>query len=78
MTAARTAEYCDLAAAASAAADDDTASRRRTLHRLRRELRRIARRDYFAAAGRDTARATLEELGERDARRDDVATRGGG
>lgn len=36
--------------------------RKRTLARLRRELRRIRRRDYFPAPGREAAAAAVEAL----------------
>lgn len=36
----------------------------RTLARLRRELRRIGRRDYFPGAMRDRARGAVEALGQ--------------
>jgi hypothetical protein len=35
----------------------------RTLARLRRELRRVSRRDYFPGAMRDRARTAVEALG---------------
>ncbi|MGN6187896.1 MAG: Chromate resistance protein ChrB [Conexibacter sp.] len=48
---------------ASAAASSPSADRR-TLARLRRELRAIGRRDYFAAPERKQATAALEALAE--------------
>lgn len=38
--------------------------RKRTLGRLRRELRRVRRRDYFGAPGRPAAAAAVESLGD--------------
>jgi hypothetical protein len=62
-------EYSDLAGKARAAAAMPPGQRKRTLARLRRELRRIRRRDYFPVEGREqaagaveTLAATLEEL----------------
>ena len=60
MAAARRDEYrvvIDQAAAADAAPE---AERTRTIRRLRDELRRIQRRDYFPPAERDTARQAVE------------------
>ena len=49
-------------AAAAQAQTEDAAARRRTLQRLRRQLRRIRARDYFAAPERAAAEAALEQL----------------
>lgn len=62
LIAARAAEYQAIVATAERAAAEDSAGRRRTLHRLRRELRRIRARDYFAVAERLTAEAAVEQL----------------
>jgi hypothetical protein len=62
MTAAVAAEYDAVTAEAVAAWDADAATRRRALLRLRRELRRIAGRDFFPPPQRDTARAAVEDL----------------
>lgn len=51
--------YRSLAAAAEEASDDPQC---RTLARLRRELSRIERRDYFPPSERDEARAAIELL----------------
>jgi DNA-binding transcriptional regulator PaaX len=62
MAAARSQEYrtvIDQAAAAGAAPEAD---RTRTIRRLRDELRRIQRRDYFPPAERDAARHAVETL----------------
>jgi len=62
MAAARSEEYrtvIDTAAAAASASEPD---RVRTIRRLRDELRRIHRRDYFPPVERDTARLAVETL----------------
>ncbi|MDP8908105.1 MAG: chromate resistance protein, partial [Chloroflexota bacterium] len=56
------AEYGKLAGDAVAALDEPVGTRKRTLARLRREFRRIRRRDYFSASEREGARAALDEL----------------
>jgi Protein ChrB, N-terminal len=63
MTAAVVAEYAALIADATSAAAAPPASRRRTLARLRRELQRIRRRDYFPPPERERAEAALAQLG---------------
>ena len=62
MTAAVAAEYDAVTAQAREARSTDEHTRRRAVARLRRELHRIAGRDFFPPAGRDTARAAVEEL----------------
>jgi len=62
MTAAVAAEYDAVTAEAVAARDADAVTRRRALVRLRRELRRIAGRDFFPPPQRDAARAAVEDL----------------
>jgi hypothetical protein len=62
MTAAVAAEYEAVTAEAAAAHDGDPVARRRALLRLRRELRRIAARDFFPPPQRDAARAAVEDL----------------
>jgi Protein ChrB, N-terminal len=62
MTAAAAAEYDAVTTAAIAARDTDAVTRRRALLRLRRELRRIAGRDFFPPPQRDAARAAVEDL----------------
>jgi hypothetical protein len=64
MAAARTDEYRSVVDQAAAARDADGADRVRTVRRLRDELRRIHRRDYFPPAQRDTARQAVEALAE--------------
>lgn len=61
MTAARAAEYVDLAdqAEAAAATETDTA---KALRRLRGQWRQVTRRDYFPPAERDRAHAALRRL----------------
>ena len=59
MRAARAAEYQAVIAEAQAA---QPADRARVVRRLRAELRRIARRDFFPPAERDTARAAVQAL----------------
>ena len=56
------AEYDAVTAEAIAACDADAVARRRALLRLRRELRRIAARDFFPPPQRDAARAAVEDL----------------
>jgi hypothetical protein len=73
MAAARAAEYAAVAAQAAAARDAGPAARAAALRRLRAELRRITRRDYFPPAVREQARAAVEALaGPPDARPDAV------
>jgi hypothetical protein len=62
MTATVAAEYDTVTAEAAAARDGDAVTRRRALLRLRRELRRIAGRDFFPPPQRDAARAAVEDL----------------
>src|SRR5215218_11049835 len=62
MRAARAAEYQAVAAQARAAAGGGAVERIRVVRRLRGELRRITRRDFFPPADRDAARATVEAL----------------
>jgi hypothetical protein len=56
------AEYRALAQAAELAQDASTSARRRTLGRLRRELRRVRRRDFFPPPERELAVAAIEAL----------------
>jgi hypothetical protein len=57
-------EYDAVIAEAQAAAVEATRKHRRTLARLRRELERIGRRDYFPPPQRDRAREAIEALAE--------------
>ncbi len=61
MRAARAAEYRAVIAQARAAAGTAT-DRARALRRLRGELRRIARRDFFPPAERELARAAVDAV----------------
>jgi hypothetical protein len=62
MTAAIAAEYEAVTVQAHEARGADEATRRRALARLRRELHRIAGRDFFPPPQRDAARAAVEDL----------------
>lgn len=62
MAAERAAEYAGVREAAHAAAALDEPSRRRAVRRLREELRRIRRRDFFPPLERDAAVAAVEAL----------------
>lgn len=62
MAEARTQEYTTITAEAHAAAAVPDRERRRTGLRLRAELRRITRRDYFPPPHRDTAQAAVRAL----------------
>jgi len=62
LAAARAAEYEGVIAQAADARAADETIRTVTAGRLRAELRRIARRDYFPTAERDRARAAVQDL----------------
>jgi DNA-binding transcriptional regulator PaaX len=62
MADARAEEYRKVAEQATAARTLPNAERARTVHRLRDELRRIHRRDYFTPSERDQAQAAVESL----------------
>jgi hypothetical protein len=64
MAAAITAEYRRLSDEATSARSEPGTARRRTLARLRRELRRVTRRDFFPPPERDEARLAISSLGE--------------
>jgi hypothetical protein len=57
------ADYRQLVDEAQAARDEDPRTRRRVLARLRRELQRLRRRDYFSPPEREGAVRALQELG---------------
>jgi hypothetical protein len=57
------ADYRRIIDAALRAGDNPQTSRRRTLARLRRELRRVAARDFFPPAEAEQARAAVGALG---------------
>lgn len=58
------AEYLKLIEEAEKAEDGPVGVRKRTLSRLRRELRRVRRRDYFLAPEREAASAAIEALAQ--------------
>jgi len=62
MRASVAAEYRALTQDAEAAQDAPATARRRTLGRLRRELRRVRRRDFFPPPERELAARALEAL----------------
>jgi hypothetical protein len=62
MAAVRAAEYAAVAAEALTAHAAGAAAQAAALRRLRAELRRITRRDYFPPAGRQQAHAAVEAL----------------
>jgi hypothetical protein len=62
MASARAEEYRKVTDQASAARTLPHAERERTMRRLRDELRRIRRRDYFPPTERDHAQAEVEAL----------------
>jgi hypothetical protein len=62
MRAARAAEYRAVTEQARAAASAGAVERMRAVRRLRGELRRIARRDFFPPAEREAARAAVDVL----------------
>jgi hypothetical protein len=57
-------EYRAVVEAARQAREEPPGRRRRTLSRLRRELGRIRRRDYFPPPEREQAHAGVEALSE--------------
>jgi hypothetical protein len=65
MRAARAAEYQAVIEQAAPVPADE-AERSRLVRRLRGELRRIAGRDYFPPAERETARIAVQELADKD------------
>jgi hypothetical protein len=62
MADARAQEYIHVIAAATTAASSPAPERATTARRLRSELRRIQRRDYFPPPERDTARLAVHDL----------------
>jgi hypothetical protein len=62
MRTARAAEYQAILDQARAAADGAPDARARALRRLRGDLRRVARRDFFPPGERDAARAAVDAL----------------
>ncbi|MGW4772565.1 Chromate resistance protein ChrB [Nocardia sp. NPDC004278] len=61
---ARATEYAAITAEATAAASSALATRQSLARRLRAELRRIQRRDYFPPAERDQAVAAVQALAD--------------
>lgn len=74
MNAARGAEYQEIAAQASEALDVTRAERVRALRRLRAQMRRVGRRDYFRPDERETARLALRELAQQTTADQEVQT----
>lgn len=64
MAASRAAEYVKVSEEAKAGRRADPAARASLLRRLRAELRRIGRRDYFPPPERDQAHAVVEALAD--------------
>jgi hypothetical protein len=62
MQLAMAAEYVELAEAARAALKAEAGARKRRLAKLRRDLRRIRRRDYYPPPERDEARAAVDAV----------------
>ncbi|KAF3469421.1 chromate resistance protein [Streptomyces sp. Tu 3180] len=73
MTQDRAVEYQHVHAEAEAARAGDDAERRRALTRLRAELRRIQRRDYFPPPDRDTAEQAVNALHPADTTEESTA-----
>jgi ChrB-like protein len=74
MAAARSEEYRAVIDHAATAASGSEPDRVRTIRRLRDELRRIHRRDYFPPVERDTARLAVETLARSAAKADSPET----
>jgi hypothetical protein len=74
MATARRGEYLAVIEQATTAASASESERNRTVRRLRDELHRIHRRDYFPPPERDTARRFVEALAMRHT--EPAATRG--
>jgi hypothetical protein len=66
MTAAVAAEYDAVIAQAAGLRTADAVARRRAVARLRRELHRIQRRDFFTCPQREAARRAVERLAAPD------------
>lgn len=64
LAAARAAEYAQLTAKAVAACDLAAAERSALIRKLRAEIRRVGRRDFFPPAERDAAEAALAGLND--------------
>lgn len=72
MADARATEYLGIITQAAEALAADETTRAATAGRLRAELRRIARRDYFPPPERDQARAAVQDLLDRAAAEHDA------
>ena len=73
MAEARAAEYAEILTDATDALDADPTTRAAVLRRLRGQLRRVSRRDYFPPPQRDTARAAVEALAAVDSEQEQLA-----
>jgi hypothetical protein len=62
MAAAVAVDYAAVASDAEGAGSESEVTKRRTVARLRRELQRIGRRDFFPPPERDDAHAAVERL----------------
>nr|WP_245192455.1 Chromate resistance protein ChrB [Arthrobacter pigmenti] len=62
MNAARAGEYADIARQVQLARDAPEAERTRGLRRLRAQMRRVERRDFFRPPQREQARQALKDL----------------
>ena len=62
MAVAVAAEYAAITAEAAASEAEPEAVRRRVVARLRRELQRVERRDYFPPIARDVAKVAVDRL----------------
>jgi uncharacterized protein YdbL (DUF1318 family) len=62
MNEARAAEYADIAGQAREALNGPTDARLQVLRRLRSQMRRVERRDFFRPAEREAARLALRDL----------------
>ena len=77
MDAARVQEYDTIIAEARATFSAPETERARTVRRLRSEMRRIERRDYFRPPRREEARQVLRRLAEAASTADEALTTGG-
>ena len=77
MDAARVQEYAALIAEGREALDAPRAERTRTVRRLRAEMHRVERRDFFRPPQRDEAHQVLRQLAELASTADDALTGGG-
>jgi hypothetical protein len=73
MAGARAAEYAEILTDATAALDADSTTRAAVLRRLRGQLRRVGRRDYFPPPQRDAAHAAVEALAAVESDQEELA-----